>query len=226
MESHCYAPMSAIRRLSLSLVAPPSAVLECEEEGRTERARAEQGREPFPSRNYNYPFVSAWPNGRRVFSFLPSFLPRFPSSSRLSLFLPHHRRGSLISFLFARVAFNKLSLTSSLVQQPLCLAPVNSPAFDNRPRRAYATLSPPLFLSFLLRPPILLLHLLFHPFAFTRGAFLSSNLHFFFRDVCFSSLSSPSVVPALGGEAYVRRNERGRIPKTRNRGAGERMRVK
>lgn len=149
MESHCYAPMSAIRRLSLSLVAPPSAVLECEEEGRTERARAEQGREPFPSRNYNYPFVSAWPNRRRVFSFLPSFLPRFPSSSRLSLFLPHHRRGSLISFLFARVAFNKLSLTSSLVQQPLCLAPVNSPAFDNRPRRAYATLSPPLFLSFL-----------------------------------------------------------------------------
>lgn len=222
MESHCYAPMSAIRRLSLSLVAPPSAVLECEEEGRTERARAEQGREPFPSRNYNYPFVSAWPNGRRVFSFLPSFLPRFPSSSRLSLFLPHHRRGSLISFLFARVAFNKLSLTSSLVQQPLCLAPVNSPAFDNRPRRAYASFTATLSLLSS-RPPILLL---LHPFAFTRGAFLSSNLHFFFRDVCFSSLSSPSVVPALGGEAYVRRNERGRIPKTRNRGAGERMRVK
>lgn len=175
MESHCYAPMSAIRRLSLSLVAPPSAVLECEEEGRTERARAEQGREPFPSRNYNYPFVSAWPNGRRVFSFLPSFLPRFPSSSRLSLFLPHHRRGSLISFLFARVAFNKLSLTSSLVQQPLCLAPVNSPAFDNRPRRAYASFTATLSLLSS-RPPILLL---LHPFAFTRGAFLSSNLHFF-----------------------------------------------
>ena len=178
MESHCYAPMSAIRRLSLSLVAPPSAVLECEEEGRTERARAEQGREPFPSRNYNYPFVSAWPNRRRVFSFLPSFLPRLPSSSRLSLFLPHHRRGSLISFLFARVAFNKLSLTSSLVQQPLCLAPVNSPAFDNRPRRAYATLSPstdppppPSFRVYTRRVP-----------------FIESS--FFFRDVCFSSLSS------------------------------------
>lgn len=189
MESHCYAPMSAIRRLSLSLVAPPSAVLECEEEGRTERARAEQGREPFPSRNYNYPFVSAWPNGRRVFSFLPSFLPRFPSSSRLSLFLPHHRRGSLISFLFARVAFNKLSLTSSLVQQPLCLAPVNSPAFDNRPRRAYASFTATLSLlsspSTDPPPPPPL-----PPFrVYTRRVpFIESS--FFFRDVCFSSLSS------------------------------------
>lgn len=206
MESHCYAPMSAIRRLSLSLVAPPSAVLECEEEGRTERARAEQGREPFPSRNYNYPFVSAWPNRRRVFSFLPSFLPRFPSSSRLSLFLPHHRRGSLISFLFARVAFNKLSLTSSLVQQPLCLAPVNSPAFDNRPRRAYASFTATLSLLSS-RPPILLL---LHPFAFTRGAFLSSNLHFFLETFVspLSLLSSAAFSRPRARRRSVRTEER------------------
>lgn len=109
----------------------------------------------------------------------------FLFSPFVSLFLPHRRpRGSLISFLFVRVAFNKLSLTPSLVslvQQPLCLAPVNSPAFDNRPRRAYASFTATLFL--LSSCPLILL-LLLHPFAFTRAAFLSSNLHFFFRDVC------------------------------------------
>lgn len=106
----------------------------------------------------------------------------FLFSPFVSLFLPHRRpRGSLISFLFVRVAFNKLSLTPSLVslvQQPLCLAPVNSPAFDNRPRRAYASFTATLFL--LSSCPLILL-LLLHPFAFTRAAFLSSNLHFFFQ---------------------------------------------
>lgn len=141
----------------------------------------------------------------------------FLFSPFVSLFLPHRRpRGSLISFLFVRVAFNKLSLTPSLVslvQQPLCLAPVNSPAFDNRPRRAYASFTATLFL--LSSCPLILL-LLLHPFAFTRAAFLSSNLHFFFQ----RRLSPPS--SALGGEARIRRSagtsvvRSGRIPKTRN----------
>lgn len=150
----------------------------------------------------------------------------FLFSPFVSLFLPHRRpRGSLISFLFVRVAFNKLSLTPSLVslvQQPLCLAPVNSPAFDNRPRRAYASFTATLFL--LSSCPLILL-LLLHPFAFTRAAFLSSNLHFFFRDVCLPLLR------ARRRSAYTEEcgNERRSFgPHTENpkRGAGERMRVK
>lgn len=150
----------------------------------------------------------------------------FLFSPFVSLFLPHRRpRGSLISFLFVRVAFNKLSLTPSLVslvQQPLCLAPVNSPAFDNRPRRASFTAT-----LFLLSSCPLILLLLLHHFAFTRAAFLSSNLHFFFQ----RRLSPPS--SALGGEACIRSEECGNErrsfgPHTENpkRGAGERMRVK
>lgn len=152
MESHCYAPMSAIRRLSLSLVAPPSAILECEEEGRTEWAQAEQGR--ADSLGIIITLSCSRPSGR---VFLPSPCVSF-SPSCPSFF--YHRRGSLISFLFVRVAFNKLAFDflPRLVQQPLCLAPVNSPAFDNRPRPTYA-------LSLLSSscPPILLLRLFLPP---------------------------------------------------------------
>lgn len=177
MESHCYAPMSAIRRLSLSLVAPPSAILWV-------RGRRNDRESASGTRKSRFPpaiiitLSCSRPSGR-VFSFLPSFLPRV-SFSPPSFF--HHRRGSLISFLFVRVAFNKLSLTSSLVQQPLCLAPVNSPAFGNRPRRAYASFTATLFLLSSC-PLILLLLLLFHllhPFTFTRRVPFESNLHLFF----------------------------------------------
>lgn len=152
MESHCYAPMSAIRRLSLSLVAPPSAILECEEEGRTEWAQAEQGR--ADSLGIIITLSCSRPSGR---VFLPS--PRVSFSPSCPSFF-YHRRGSLISFLFVRVAFNKLAFDflPRLVQQPLCLAPVNSPAFDNRPRPTYT-------LSLLSSscPPILLLRLFLPP---------------------------------------------------------------
>lgn len=165
------------------------------------------------------------PSGR-VFSFLPSF-PVFPSRLPYPSFF-HHRRGSLISFLFVRVAFNKLSLTSSLVQQPLCLAPVNSPAFDNRPRRAYASFTATLFLLSSC-PLILLLLLLFHllhPFTFTRRVPFESNLHLFFflkssfRDVC--PLPARSLVSCWEEKRIKRRSagtsvvRSGRIPKTRN----------
>lgn len=151
----------------------------------------------------------------------------FLFSPFVSLFLPHRRpRGSLISFLFVRVAFNKLSLTPSLVslvQQPLCLAPVNSPAFDNRPRRAYASFTATLFL--LSSCPLILL-LLLHPFAFTRAAFLSSNLHFFFSETFVSPLLRARRRSAYTEECGNERRSFGPHTENPKRGAGERMRVK
>lgn len=220
MESHCYAPMSAIRRLSLSLVAPPSAILECEEEGRTEWAQAEQGR--ADSLGIIITLSCSRPSGR---VFLPSPCVSF-SPSCPSFF--YHRRGSLISFLFVRVAFNKLAFDflPRLVQQPLCLAPVNSPAFDNRPRPTYA-------LSLLSSscPPILLLRLFlppppFHVYTPRVPPFIQSSCFFFLltrvRDAGMS-------LPCSLVSARRRSSARSRFllgPKTRNRGARERIRVK